>query len=321
MEKRRFRLCLAVTVGIVSLALCSDSGAALSLQLKLAKGKTYYQRIRVDQHSTSTAMGRQQVMEMTQATGMKLDVLDVDGQGNMQIRNTFVWVMFRQTNPEQMSYDSAQQSTPPPGMEAPASLLNESCTITVSPAGKVIDVSGLEQMQAAVRKKLPPGEESKMAMDSLAMYFDKATVRQMTEANMAIYPEKPVNVGDSWAREVILIAGGSTMIAQSKWTLLKDEAGVATIGVARAIRSDPNSPATQAGEVQMKSEMTGTQEGTIQVAEATGLPFLHKERQQLKGQVRLIGAPNQPPVEVIPMTVETQITGDIGDKMWQPTTQ
>ena len=81
MEKRGFGLLLFVVAGITSVALCGSSVAATTLQLKLAKGKTYYQRTVVDQHITQTVMNQPQVIDITVGMGMKLDVLDVDGAG------------------------------------------------------------------------------------------------------------------------------------------------------------------------------------------------------------------------------------------------
>ena len=124
MEKRRFRLFLFVAAGITSLAFCSISSAAVQLQLKLAKGKTYYQKTTVDQHITQTIMNQQQVIDITVGIGTKLDVLDVDAAGNMQIRYSLRWCMAKQTGSmvPPISYDSAQQATPPAGDEPVAAL-------------------------------------------------------------------------------------------------------------------------------------------------------------------------------------------------------
>jgi hypothetical protein len=53
------------------------------------------------------------------------------------------------------------------------------------------------------------------------------------------------------------------------------------------------------------------------VAEATGLVTSDKERQQLKGEIR-VGAPTEgPPMMTIPMTIDTQATEEMSEQMWK----
>ena len=84
MEKRGFGLFLLAVAGMGSITLSSTAAAAVPLQLKLGKGKTYYQKMVMDQRLTQTVMGTQQVMDQSTGTGLKLDVLDVDNQGTMR---------------------------------------------------------------------------------------------------------------------------------------------------------------------------------------------------------------------------------------------
>ncbi len=175
--------------------------------------------------------------------GTKLDVLDVDAAGNTQIRYTYIWCMSKQTGPMgNLSYDSAQQATPPAGMEPLAAFLNQSYTVKLSPKGRVLDVSGVEQMKAAVHEEMPPGAEAGPMGNVAATFLEKTGVKEMTEGLMAVYPDKPVEPGQSWSEKRMLTAGFGR-IEEIKWTLQKEEAGVATIGQAATIRSDPDGPA------------------------------------------------------------------------------
>jgi len=305
-------------VGCVVLTiLCGSGAAATRLEWKLAKGKTYYQRTMIDQQIAQTVMGQEQKIEQNMGIGLKLQVLDVDAQGNMRIQYTYLWTRLKQVNPmAQVDYDSSVKSPVPAGAEGFAALIGQSYTVKMTPKGKVLDVNGVEQLRDAVLKKLPAGADATMGMNPVAGYLDKGSLRQMTEAGMAIYPDKPVNAGDSWNKEMTM-AVGFTMTIQSKWTLQKAEAGVATIGVAATIRSDPNAPPMDAGGMKMRFALSGTQEGTIQVAEATGLITARKERTQLKGDIQAGASADAPPMMVIPMTIDTRSTGDMSDQMWK----
>jgi hypothetical protein len=316
MTNTRLRWTASAASLIVVAALCGSSMAATRLEWKLAKGKTYYQKAVMDQQITQTVMEQEQKMEQAFGIGQKLQVLDVDAQGNMRIQHTYLWTRVKQNNPMiQVDYDSSQSSPVPAGAEGFAALVGQSYTIKLTPQGKVLDVNGVEQVREAVLKKLPGGVDA-LEMNPVAMYIDKERVKQMTESNMGIYPDKPVSPGDSWSREMTVMMGWR-IIVQSKWTLQKEGAGVATIGVASTLRFDPSGPPMEAAGMTLKGELTGTQEGTLQVVEATGLVAVSKQRQQLKGEIKAITTPDQPPMMVMPMIINTELTGEMSEQMWK----
>jgi len=321
MANTRFAALVSTIGCIVLVALCGSGAAATSLQWKLAKGKTYYQRTLVEQQIGQEIMNQQQKSENSIGIGLKLEVLDVDAQGNMQIQYTYLWTRLKQVNPvAQVDYDSSSKSPVPAGAEGFAALVGQSYTVKMTPKGQILDVNGVEQLREAVLKKSLAGAEAPMGMNPVTPYIEKDSLKQMTESNMAIYPDKPVNVGDSWSRAVAFKVG-FTIAIQSKWTLQKEEAGVATIAAAATLRTDPNAPPMEANGMKVKSDLSGTGEGTLTVAEATGLITSSKEHQQLKGQISIIASADAPPMMTMPMTIDTQITGEMGEQMWKASPQ
>ena len=290
------------------------------MQLKLAKGKTYYEKMTMDQHMTQTVMNMQQVIDQSMGTGRKLDVLDVDSQGNMRIRNTFTWAMSKRTGPMgNLDYDSSKQTTPPAGAEPFAALLGQSYVVKVTPKGEVLDVNGVEELQAAVRKKLPPGAETDPAMGALSSYMDKKGIKEMTESTLGFYPDKPVEQGESWSKKRI-VSPAFELTLDCKWTLQKREAGVATVATVTSIRSNPDKP-MDAGGMKMRFDLSGTQDGTVQVAEATGLVTQGQARQQLKGEIKVGDSAQGPPMMVIPVVFDTTIKLEMGDRPLEAATK
>jgi hypothetical protein len=315
---REYRAFFVAAAWIVSTVLCGGAGAATRLELKLDKGKTWYDRSLIDQTITQDIMGQQQVINMTIGIAEKLEVLGVDGQGNMQIRHTYTWTRFKQAIPmaAPVDYDSSQQTTPPAGAEGFAALIGQSYTIKVSPQGKVLEITGMEQLSEAVRQKAPAADPSQ-GPDALSAFIDKGAVKEMTENSMAVYPDKPVEPGDSWTRTQ-LTSRGFAMITDSKWTLQKQEGGVATIATAGSVKVDPNGAPMQTQGMAMKMDLSGTQEGTIQMDEATGLIRSNRGHQQLKGQINVGASPEGPfNMMSIPMTIDTTFTIETSDKMWE----
>lgn len=318
MEKQGFRAIIFIVAALASATVC-NTATAVELQLKLDTGKTYYERTVVEQKITQTVMDQTQVIELAMGTGMKLEVLDVDAQGNMRIRYTRIWSMFRQAVPmAAIDYDSARQTTPPAGAEPLAALLGQSYVVRLDPKGKVLDVNGIEELREAVRQKLPPGAETSPAMNVLKPYFDRQTLKDQIESTMAVYPGKPVEPGESWSQKRAVTLGFG-MLIDSKWTLQKREAGVATIGVSSSIRFNPEAPPMDSQGMKLKFDMSGTQEGTIRLAEATGLITSSQDRHLLKGEIQLGTGAEGPPMMVIPSVFETTSRFEMSDKPWEPT--
>jgi hypothetical protein len=319
MTGQRFRASTFVIVGIASLTFGGIvTAAAIPLQLKLPKGKTYYQRVLIDQKITQSVMNQEQVVNISMGVGTKMDVLDVDAQGNMQIRNTFNWCAFKQAGPMgNVEYDSAKQATPVAGAEPFAALIGQSYTIKLSAKGAVLDVNGVDELREAVRKKLPPGAESSPAMGALSAFMDKRGIKEMTESNLAVYPDKPVEVGESWSKKKIITLGFSLM-TDTKWTLQKREAGVATIGMISAVRTDPNAPPVEASNMKMKFDMAGSGEATIRMAEATGLIVADQGKQLLKGELKVLNPADGTVAMAIPSVFDTTTKVETGEKPWGP---
>jgi hypothetical protein len=319
MEKRGLKLFLFGMAAVVPMALC-NTGAAVTLQLKLAQGKTYYQRTVIDQHMVQTVMNMQQVLDQSLGTGVKMEVLDVDGQGNMRIRRTYDWSMTKRTGPMgNLDYDSAKQTTPPPGAEPFAALLGQSYVVRISPKGEVLEINGVEEMQAAVRKKLPAGAQGDPAMSVLSQFLDKNSLKQMIEGELDVYPGKPVEVGESWNKKRVVTPMFELTI-DSKWTLQKLENGVAIIATTSTSRSDANKP-VETGGMKMRFDLAGTQGGTIRMQEATGLILLGQAQQQLKGEIKLGDSDQGPPTMAIPVVFDTKVRMEMSDKPLEPATK
>jgi hypothetical protein len=321
MANVRLRVVSSLAACAATMVLSGVAGAAVQFQLKLDKGKTYYQRTTTEQKIIQTIMGQEQVTQVSMGNGQKLEVLDVDPQGNMQVRYTHIWTRIKQISPMvQLDYDSSAQGPTPTGAEGFAALIGESYTARLSPLGKVLDVNGVEQLAAAVRKKLLAGAEGSPAMSALAPYFDPQGVKEMTQTWLPLYPGRPVEVGDSWT-DTKALTQGFGMVIQSTWTLQKQQAGVATIDTTASIQADPNAPGMETQGMKVKFTVSGTQQGTVLLDEATGLATKTDMKQQLKGETKVGATADGPPMMVIPMTIDSQVTGEISDQMWKSEAQ
>ncbi len=71
--------------------------------------------------------------------------------------------------------------------------------------------------------------------------------------------------------------------------------------------------------MKLKFDMSGTQEGTLRMEEATGLIITGQGRQLLKGEIQVGSGAEGPPMMVIPSVFETTSKFEMSDKPWEPT--
>ncbi len=181
MGTRKLTMLLVAAICVGTVGFSADASAAVQLSLKLQKGKTYYQRVMVDQRVGQTVMGQEQAVNYIIGLGQKLDVLDVDGQGNMQVRHTYIWSRFKQSGPMgEVDYDSSQPAAAAAGAEGFAALIGQSYVIKVSPKGKVLDVNGVEAMAESVQKKAG-GMNVTSAESPLAFLLTKQGIQETEE--------------------------------------------------------------------------------------------------------------------------------------------
>lgn len=314
--KQGYRAFIVAAACFALLAVCGSAAAAVRLELKLEKGKTYYERSVIDQKMTQTVMDQEQNIEHAIGLAQKLDVLDVDDKGNMRLRYTYTWTRFKQTGPMgTVDYDSSQQPTAPGGAEGFAALIGEGYLVRASPKGDVLDINGVEQFAEAVRKKLPPDTDTSSAGNPMAFLLSEDAIRETTESSLAVYPDEPVEQGASWAEKRTTRQGGLAMITDQKWTLQKRNGGVATIASISSLQPDPKAPPVDAQGMKIKIDVSGTQESTMQVDEKTGLIKTNRSHQVLKGKIGIGSAPEGPfDVMTIPVTFDTTITTEMSDR-------
>jgi hypothetical protein len=213
-----------------------------------------------------------------------------------------------------VEYDSSKHASPPTGAEAFAALLGQSYVVRVTRGGAVLDVEGAEELREAVLKKVPSGASNDPSVGAAAPYLDQKSLRETSENMLANYPDKPVEVGESWNKKRV-VSMGFGVIVESKYTLQKREAGTAIIATSSSLRSDPNAPPMSMGAMKLKFDVAGTQDSTIRMAEATGLVALEQARQQLKGEIHMLGESDQgPPMMSIPVTFDTTIKLETSDQ-------
>lgn len=268
-------------------ALSQRTNEKVQYKLKLEGGqKYYYQTSRNGEFFDRSMYQQRPTMLQTIETGAEIAVNDIDSNGNMWATYTYRWLNIRiisQTH--NIVYDSSKKAMPrSPVEQGYAALLGESFSLKITPEGRVAEIKGLDKMRSNVRNKLPPGPMQASTIENLNQYLNEEDVKHEIEESLAIYPEKPVGIGDSWGREFVS-SGEFAMILSNIWTLKERKNGVAVIEVVSTIKPNLEAKPSKVGNERVSFRFSGKQQGVIEIQESTGLKIRSEVNQQMSGKI------------------------------------
>jgi Tol biopolymer transport system component/DNA-directed RNA polymerase subunit M/transcription elongation factor TFIIS len=259
--------------------------SAIQYKLEFEKGQSYYVRVISESNSIYEVEGQESISEVTTGFGYSFDINEVDEEGNGWVDCTVDWVKHRRKAPMiDVTYDSSEKtSRVPPLAQSVAMYLGESFSVKMTSQGQVEELRGLEKLHRNIEKKMPKGHTEQQILQTLDSEELANSIKNLLLSPMAVYPDKPVRIGDSWSRTGFL-TGLESFILENKWTLQDRKAGIAIIEASASIKSQPD--AVQKQDMKIKYDMSGKQTGQIKIKESTGHIIFSNLNQDLSGQAQ-----------------------------------
>lgn len=280
-----------------------------NLKLKLAKGSTYTLQMATVQLISQEIMGQKQEIDQKISMTYTFNVENVNANGESDIKVTYKTFSISQQSPMgNLEYDSEKpSSSAPEAFKAFSGIVNESFTMKITPEGEIKKMEGVDKLIENIMKKFNVTDESQKQQlkSSLQSQFGEEALKGSMEYMMAVYPEKPVGVGDAWNKS-LKIAMGIPMAISTVYTLKDRKNGVANLDVNSKIDSAEGEPMQFSG-MNMTYQVSGDQKGTLQLDEKTGFTKNSDITQSLSGTLTLSGAPQMQE----PMTLPIKITSHI----------
>jgi hypothetical protein len=326
-------------VGLSLALLLARAGAAaaeekLELHLRLKKGQEYRLRLTVDQHVVQTPpppspagnrpqrqQQRQQpppqpqAIEQTLAVGYTMSVEDVDAGGAMTLATKYDSVLFRQKGPAGVvEFDSKNPPKQlPPSAKAFAALPGLGFKMTVTSEGAIKSIDGLDDMLAELLRRLDVADGPARAnlQKVLTEQFGEAAMKQNMQNLFALYPPRPVAVGESWGRKLV-VAKGFPLVIDGTYTLKSRDNGVAEIALDAKVSPNADAGGVDLGTGKMSYELSGTQRGSAKVEEATGWTRSLTTEQDVAGTLRFDTPGDRD--AAIPVTMKSRVVLEPADR-------
>ena len=254
MKKLQAFLLSALSMLII-LAACNGGGSkdAYILKMRLAKGDTFQNNMKIDMDMAMNMAAMKMNMKMKMDMGSRFEVLDSSTQGK-QLKMTYTFM--------KMSMDMGQAN---PGIdtdsilnEATKGIADKSLLLTVKD-NEVVDVKGLDSMT------ITNADPAARAM--MEKMFTKESMNQTFGMMFNLYPDKPVKVGDSWEKENDIEMGMMKMKVKTTYTLTGVKNGIAELTMNGTLGS--KGTMNQQG-TNIDMDMKGSQKGRINVKLETG---------------------------------------------------
>lgn len=268
-----------------------------NLQFKPNTGDKYTAATTTKATITQSVMGQDMVIGMDYNMNMLYEV-------NKEGDNTVLKMTYEKLGMDmdamgqkiQMSSDSQDDN---PANKPFQSLKGGSISTIINSHGEVIDVKGTDDLLKRM------GDISETEKETLKGFVSKDAIKSTTETFMKIFPANPVKVGDSW-QITSLVQTPYKLKLNTHYKLIKVENGIAYIDVAGTVSTD-GAQAMKMNGMDINIDLSGDQNGTIQVNEVTGMTQVAQVKQNLKGKMDVMG-------QEVPMAVASDTKVEVVKK-------
>jgi len=190
-----------------------------------------------------------------------------------------------------------------------AEIKNYTFPVRMTKDGKVTDVKNIDMLFESILNKfqqIPENQKAQIKAQLLKAFGAKAFKGNM-EMVTAIYPDKPVNKGDSWVINTKLESGISANVTTTyKYSENSSDYNL-IVGNSKLETADKNAYVKLNG-MQMKYDLTGNMISEIKVDKMSGWIIEAKIKQDYHGDVYLKENPQMPDEMKIPMILKNDIT-------------
>jgi len=278
----------SVLVGIGLSSCTSPPDEKLTFKLHLQEGHSYNFEMISEHKISQQVMGRTREVTQLYAFTFTLTVEDIEEDGTAAVAVQYQAVRTSRKEPDSNTeYDSTQPPEEVAERDKPfAALVGQGFRMKMGPDGRIQDIQGVDELLDTLLESLTdsPAAIRAMTQISLEEQFGEAALRETMARLTEMYPDRPVGIGDSWAKS-ITINKGFPMFRSNTYHLISRQGGTATVEVNSEVAPNQQTTPVRLGGTTLRLSLSGRQTGTIQIDEKTGLPLRAQLSEDLSGNM------------------------------------
>ncbi len=246
-------------------------GDAYVLQFRPSVGQVFDVELSNTNDMEISVMGQQIPQKQAMSISYSYAVEEGAEEGQFQITSTTERVQSRtEAMGQNLSFDSAETGDRVPPIFQPFNaLVGTSVSMSVGADGTIHSIDGLSDLTQRVMDSIdmPNPEMNEQVRSQMEMTMGEDPMLENYRHAFRWYPEGPVAVGDSWTKSATTYAG-FPMETSTTLTLDRVEDGIAFISFTGDVVSDDSE--MEMGPVSMTMNVSGTEEGSLQMDLRTG---------------------------------------------------
>lgn len=290
--------CVAIAIGL---------NAQTTLTLNLEQGKEYRQNSEAKMTMSQDIAGQTLDIVATIKGKVVYQVKSVTPTGyEMDIRYEMM-AMEMQMPQATMKFSSENPAQDDIISQVLFGVLNKPFQAHLSKTGKITDVRNVEALFTSAFEKFPnlSDAQKEQIKSQLNQSYGADAFASNMEMTLAIFPNKPVKVGEKWTIETKM-KSMSAVIA-STYQYVEDGSDVRAIRGEAKITADPNGNYIVSSGMEMKFTMNGTMVSDIKVDKKTGWVRECKVTQTISGDAHVKGNEQMPEGMTIPMSIKSEV--------------
>ena len=240
-----------------------------ALKLTPKPGEIFKLKTMVTQTVTQSPPG-QPAQQFTQTIGISYSfVIDsIGSDGNPNVTVTYDNLIFKQQGPAgYVDYDSANPPRQtPPAARTFAAMVGQSVKLSITPIGRIVEVRGADVLVERILKTLtaPDGPGRAATERMIRAEFADDALKSDLDNLLAVYPDRVVNIGESWSKKSALTKGMPLAIDDT-YTLRDVNPNTVTLELKGRVAISPPAAPVEIGGLKISYKLSGEQTGSVKL--------------------------------------------------------
>ncbi|MBS1686781.1 MAG: hypothetical protein JSS76_18735 [Bacteroidetes bacterium] len=286
-----------ILTAIAACAILCAGAQTYDLKLDLKKGLKYDQSMTMNMVMDEAIAGQQIKMDMTANFGYTQEVKSVESNGDYVIESTYEHIAMKvNAMGSTLTYDSdlkkQKDSIAEMLGQTFSKVIGKKFLITVSPRGKVSNVTGLKEILADMMASSTPN-----AVQLAQTFFDEDKIISNYSSAYGYFPDHAVKVGETWSNHN-QIQSVVPIDMTSAYTLKEVKGNTAVISMAADLAMKNDSMEVQGMTASM--DLKGTFTGDYKMDMKSGLPTAGTMEMPITGTMQVMNMS-------VPMNVKSSL--------------